>query len=194
MPHNNRMSTSGSLKTHAIWQNAIGHDPYAAPSEAASQEENSRENDLEGKKKLEEVMGMARSQNVTDSANRSGFTAQMYRGLKKGKQRRGEGEKPQVFDPSLQNGFDDLSSSSEEEFVEVKVKREKKKKSSRKKESRDSSSDESFGIRKKKDKNRKRKERKRSRSRKRSRRSHSADDSGDESVDRKRQRKKGSNR
>ena len=33
MPHNNRMSTSASLKTHAIWQTAIGHDPYANAEE-----------------------------------------------------------------------------------------------------------------------------------------------------------------
>lgn len=29
MPKGNRMETSGSLKTHGIWQNAIGYDPYA---------------------------------------------------------------------------------------------------------------------------------------------------------------------
>lgn len=166
MPHNNRMSTSASLKTHAIWQNTIGHDPYAAPSEA-KQEENSRENNLEGKKKLEEVMGMARSQNLTDSANRSGFTAQMYRGLKKGKQRRDEGEKPQVLDPNLQSVLDDLSSSSEEEYVEVEVKREKnKKKSSRKKDKRRTRRE-----------NSERKERKRSRSSKTRRRSRNSDES-----------------
>ena len=33
MPHNNRMHTGGSLKTHAIWQKAIGYDPYANPEE-----------------------------------------------------------------------------------------------------------------------------------------------------------------
>ena len=165
MPHNNRMSTSASLKTHAIWQHAIGHDPYAAPSEA-KKDENSRENDKEEKKKLEEVMGIARSQNVTDSANRSGFTAQMYRGLKKGKQRRDGREQPQVLDPSLQNNLHDLSSSSEEEFVEVEVKKEKKKKkSSRRKEKR-----------KRRSENSERREHKR-RSRRSRRRSHSSDDS-----------------
>ena len=33
MPHNNRMSTSGSLKSSAVWQNTIGHDPYAGQNE-----------------------------------------------------------------------------------------------------------------------------------------------------------------
>lgn len=184
-----------SLKTHAIWQQAIGHDPYAAPSEA-NQEENDRGNHSEGKTKLKEVMNMARSQNVTDSANRSGFTAQMYRGLKKGKQRRGEGEKLRVVDPSLQNVLDDPSSSSEEEFVVVKLKREKKKKSSRKKESRkrhsssehsDSSSVESARVRKRE---RKRKGRKHSRSRKAKGGSISSDESSSDSGDRKRRKNK----
>lgn len=202
MPHNNRVSTSASLQTHAIWQTAIGHDPYAAASEA-NQQESAREEALAGKKKLKEVMGMARSQNLTDSANRSGFTAQMYRGLKKGKQRRGEGEMQQVSDPNLQSLLEDPSSSSEEEFVEVEVKRKrKKKKSSRKKESRrrrpstpehsDSSSDESSERRRRKE--RKRKERKRSRRRKSRGRSDSGDENGHDSVDSRKKQKKESKR
>jgi len=201
MPHNNRVSTSASLQTHAIWQTAIGHDPYAAASEA-NQQESAREENLAGKKKLQEVMGMARSQNLTDSAERSGFTAQMYRGLKKGKQRRGEGETQQVSDPNLQSLLEDPSSSSEEEFVEVEVKQKKKKKKSRKKESRrrrysspeysDSSSDESSERRRRKD--RKRKDRRRSRSRKSRRRSSSGDESSHGPVDRKKKQRKVSKR
>lgn len=190
MPHNNRVSTSASLQTHAIWQTTIGHDPYAAASEA-NQQESAREEALAGKKKLKEVMGMARSQNLTDSANRTGFTAQMYRGLKKGKQRRGEGETRQVSDPNLQSLLEDPSSSSEEEFVEVEVKRKRKtKKSSRKKENRrrlsstpehsDSSSE-----------RRRRKERKRSRRRKGRGRSDSGDENGQDSVDKRKKSQRG---
>ena len=38
MPAGNRQSTSSSLNTHSIWQNAIGYDPYAAaaPSDASA--------------------------------------------------------------------------------------------------------------------------------------------------------------
>ena len=35
MPAGNRQSTSSSLNTHSIWQNAIGYDPYAAESTGA---------------------------------------------------------------------------------------------------------------------------------------------------------------
>lgn len=31
MPHNNRMGTSRTLETNAIWSKTIGHDPYANP-------------------------------------------------------------------------------------------------------------------------------------------------------------------
>lgn len=34
MPHNNRMMTSGSLKTHGIWKDTIGHDPYKGEGDA----------------------------------------------------------------------------------------------------------------------------------------------------------------
>jgi Zinc knuckle len=30
MPHDNRMMTSSSLNTHAVWQNVIKYDPYAS--------------------------------------------------------------------------------------------------------------------------------------------------------------------
>ena len=29
MPHNNRMTTTGTLKTNDIWSKTIGHNPYA---------------------------------------------------------------------------------------------------------------------------------------------------------------------
>jgi len=192
MPHNNRMSTSASLKTHAIWQTAIGHDPYANEAE---KEENARDTKVD-QEKLEKVMVLARSQNITDGAQRNDFTARMYLGLKKGKQRRGEADTHnQAIDPNLQSILEDPSSSSEEEFVELEVKREEKrrrKKSSRKKESKrrryssssDSSDDESS------ERYRRKRQRKSSKSRKSRRRSDSVNDSTDSSVDRKRSRGK----
>jgi hypothetical protein len=33
MPHNNRVHTSSTLNTSAIWQKSIGHDPYANAQE-----------------------------------------------------------------------------------------------------------------------------------------------------------------
>lgn len=136
MPHNNRMSTSASLKTHAIWQTTIGHDPYANEAEA----NNGGSTDAD-KEKAKSVMEMARSQNLTDGAERSGFTAQMYRGLKQGKKRRADAMKDQNdgIDPQLRELLEDASSSSEDEFVEVieaKKEAKKKKKKSRKKHKR----------------------------------------------------------
>ena len=42
MPKGNRMETSGSLKTHTIWQNAIGYDPYAPESGEGQQQDSYR--------------------------------------------------------------------------------------------------------------------------------------------------------
>merc|ERR1712176_559647 len=33
MPEGNRLSVSGSLDTHGVWQKAVGYDPYAGSSE-----------------------------------------------------------------------------------------------------------------------------------------------------------------
>ena len=38
MPHNNRMSSSVSLKTNDMWSKTIGHNPYAAADDAESNE------------------------------------------------------------------------------------------------------------------------------------------------------------
>eukprot|EP00927_Polykrikos_kofoidii_P067126 TRINITY_DN6263_c3_g1_i1.p1 TRINITY_DN6263_c3_g1~~TRINITY_DN6263_c3_g1_i1.p1 ORF type:complete len:212 (+),score=61.75 TRINITY_DN6263_c3_g1_i1:160-795(+) len=35
MPPNNRLSVSDSLKTHDVWQQAVGYDPYAGKDEGA---------------------------------------------------------------------------------------------------------------------------------------------------------------
>lgn len=161
MPHNNRMSTSATLKTHSIWQTAIGHDPYANETE---KEENARDTKADAEK-LEKVMEMAKSQNVTEGRSSDDFTARMYLGLKRGKQRRGDAQgATESVDPRLQGLLEAPSSSSEEEYVEVEVKKDKKKKSSKKRKrqsysSSESSSDESdrYERKRKKEKRRKRK-------------------------------------
>mmetsp|Transcript_12962 Transcript_12962/g.38561 ORF Transcript_12962/g.38561 Transcript_12962/m.38561 type:complete len:221 (-) Transcript_12962:162-824(-) len=38
MPSNNRLSVSDSLKTHDIWQKAVGYDPYAGGDEGGAQD------------------------------------------------------------------------------------------------------------------------------------------------------------
>mmetsp|Transcript_35963 Transcript_35963/g.78714 ORF Transcript_35963/g.78714 Transcript_35963/m.78714 type:complete len:207 (-) Transcript_35963:77-697(-) len=37
MPHGNRLSVSDSLKTHDVWQKAVGYDPYAGGDEGAAE-------------------------------------------------------------------------------------------------------------------------------------------------------------
>jgi hypothetical protein len=194
MPHNNRMSTSASLKTHAIWQTAIGHDPYANQAETKDAVTDA------DKEKAKSVMEMARSQNLTDGAERSGFTAQMYRGLKQGKKRKADGEPGanDGVDPQLKQLLDDPSSSSEEEFVEVsEPKKETKKKRSssiKKKEHKrsrkhssssdsDDSSDEERARRKRR-KGRKKKKHKRGS------RDHSDSDTDNSEIDRRRRKHK----
>ena len=121
-PHNNRMSTSGSLKTHDIWSKTIGHDPYANENEEDSA--GNAANALDNAEKAKSVMEMARTQNVTDGADRHGFTAKLYLGLKKGKIRKSDisglasNNRVGQVDPKLQQLLEDPDSSSEEEFVE----------------------------------------------------------------------------
>ena len=38
MPHNNRMHTSATLKTHGIWK-TMGYDPYAGDEEKEAEED-----------------------------------------------------------------------------------------------------------------------------------------------------------
>lgn len=147
MPHNNRMTTSATLKTSDIWSKTIGHDPYANQAEAqplSSSLSSQQDMDTTTAAKMKTVMAMARNQNVTDGSNREGFTAKLYLGLKQGKvRRRGDVDAAttSAVDPKLQQLLEDPDSSSEDEFVEVaesQVKHEeeedrwKKKKVSRK--------------------------------------------------------------
>ena len=135
MPHNNRMSTSATLKSSAIWQKTIGHDPYANDAEKEDETSSNPKADAE---KVKNLMEMARSQNVTDGANRDDFTAKLYLGLKRGKQRRANMTAQSAsgqMDPNLQGLLEDPSSSSEEEFeTEVAVKQKESVSSKRKKD------------------------------------------------------------
>jgi hypothetical protein len=219
MPHNNRMTTSATLKTSDIWSKTIGHDPYANQADQQEPTLSSRQDaDASTAAKVKTVMAMARNQNVTDGSNREGFTAKLYLGLKTGKVRRsgvvdetGLG----AVDPKLQQLLEDPDSSSEEEFVEVvsenhvkhnKEDRRKKKKrrktKKRKKRSRNSSDDDddhssSSSSNDSDDddasderRRRRREKRKRSNKKKDSKRSHGDSDGDSEEAEKKRRKLK----
>jgi hypothetical protein len=188
------MSTSASLHTNSIWKTAIGHDPYA---NAAEDEEKAKQTEAD-KEKIAKVKELAKTQNITDGAQRNDFTSKLYLGLKRGKQRRSDAQKlKEVVDPKLQGILEAPSSSSEDEFVEVEVKKEKKKKSSKKRSKRkrrssssssEASTDESsdrYVRKRRRDKSRKKKKRS---LRRRSR--DSDDDSSEEDYDRRRRKEK----
>jgi hypothetical protein len=158
MPHNNRMTTSATLKTSEIWSKTIGHDPYANQDEQQVQSGLSSSQQA-ADAKVKTVMAMARNQNVTDGSNREGFTAKLYLGLKRGKVRRSgdvDAATSGAVDPKLKQLLEDPDSSSEEEFVEVsgnqvkhkedRRKKKRKRSKKRKKRSRHSSSDDDDSL------------------------------------------------
>ena len=190
MPHNNRMTTSATLKTTAIWQKTIGHDPYANAEEKQKPSSNP-EADAE---KLRNVMEMARNQNVTDGADRNDFTAKMFLGLKRGKQRRVDAGQTAEAKASSFQRMEDPSSSSEDEFVqeeenkEIKRRRKETKKKRRKRreyESSCSSQDDSSSDDSDKKERRRRKREKRKK-RKHKRRSYHSDSDSDSEGGRRR--------
>jgi hypothetical protein len=213
MPHNNRMTTSASLKTTGIWSNVIGHDPYAAQGEG---EGPSAEEAAQEAEKAKKVMEMARTQNLTDGANRDDFARKMYLGLKRGKRHRADVENAaamQQQSATLKDASSDDDEDEEDEFIHVaetkevaetkdpeskkKHKKDQKRKSKKKrKKSRDDSSDDddssndsssSEEDRRKRRKKDKRKKRKHKRSRKHY---SSSSDSEDEDEDKRRKQKK----
>lgn len=121
MPHNNRMSTSGALKTSDIWSKTIGHDPHAsAQHDAAVSTEEERAMQAA---KAESVMKLAREQNLTgDRASRDDFARKMYLGLKGGKKQRAtddnEDAEARYQKLQLQAILEQPDSSSEDELVE----------------------------------------------------------------------------
>lgn len=201
MPHNNRMSTSSSLKTTAIWQKAIGHDPYAgneAGGEGGAGGGAGEAVDEAGRAKAKEVMEAARKQNLTDGANRDDFARRMYLGLKGGKKRRADLlgqslEKDEELE-KMNQLLAEESSSSEDEFVEVDV--DGRKAEEDEKEGRKSSKKRS--KKRKKEKKRKKKKHKKKRSRRddyssdddSDSSSESSDESSDDDDDRRRRKKR----
>ena len=86
MPHNNRVSTSVSLKTHDIWKSTIGHDPYAASEET---EQHAKKAKLD-EEKSKVLLQIARSQNIegrggtTGASSTDDYAKKMFFGLKGG--------------------------------------------------------------------------------------------------------------
>ncbi len=64
MPHNNRVSASGALKTNDIWSKTIGYDPYAEKDELKPQL-----NSLEQSENLKLLVKMS---NIAGSESRGG--------------------------------------------------------------------------------------------------------------------------
>ena len=206
MPHNNRVSTSASLRTNDIWSKAIGHDPYAEQdTEAAPGGQGASRLDEDKAKTLMEI---ARSQNTEDRSGNN-FVANMYRGLKSGKKRRADLQSdPSGLSEDVRKRLADNSSSSEEEFLEVeekiesqqvleKKKSDRKKKSKRKKDydsdSSSSSSDDSYERRKRRKRERRKKSNKK-RSKSIRKRDHSDSDSESDSSRRRRHKRTHSRR
>ena len=104
----------------------IRHDPYAGDNEAVDPTQQAG-----AAQKAQQVLELARQQNLTDGADRNDFARKLYLGLKGGKKQR---HAPEVL-PNDKNNNDnkesDEDSSSEEEYVTQRV--EKKRKESRKK-------------------------------------------------------------
>lgn len=124
MPHNNRVSTSGALKTSDIWSKTIGHNPYAADHERED-----AESAAANAERARGLLELARHQNASSnptSGNNDDFVKKMFLGLKSGKKRRSVEEETglngKIRAGVGADGGDILSSSSEDEFVEEDVK------------------------------------------------------------------------
>jgi len=187
MPHNNRISTSGALATSDIWSKTIGHDPYAAKSEAGASGAAADEEKAKG------LMALARHQKIAgdDTSGRDNFSQRLYMGLKQ-KKRRGKAElETEVVEPDHYKLLQEQESSSEEEFIEVeddsasdkneKKRRKKKAKKRKRKKDYESNDDASSAQEEKKKEKKRKKERRRN-----------YDQSSDESSsrDQRRRRKK----
>lgn len=164
MPHNNRMSTSASLKSHDIWKSTIGHDPYADTTEENEKTEKAKLD----QEKAKTLLQLARSQNKEGSNSRNGmvddYAKKMFFGLKGVKKRRAD-----LMDGGMNGGLGDKlsedarrrleedSSSSEDEFVEEGIDDEEEVKEMKKEEDRKISADQEEKSKKKKKKRKSRK-------------------------------------
>src|SRR6056300_310612 len=98
------------------------HDPYAGNDDAGK---NAPDDDKAGLEKAQQVMKVARQQNLTDGASRDKFAQKLYLGLKQKKQkRRRQGlddaeEALRLQQEEMKRIMEQESSESEEEFVEV---------------------------------------------------------------------------
>lgn len=96
MPHNNRMTTSNSLKTSDMWSKTIGHDPHANREDEGTDAATAAAD----AQKAKSLMELARLQNVAGRARDGGgdggasatneFARQAWLGLKGGKKRRAD--------------------------------------------------------------------------------------------------------
>ncbi len=166
MPHNNRLSTSASLKTHDIWKSTIGHDPYADTTEENEKTEKAKLD----QEKAKTLLKLARSQNIEGSSNRNGasgmmddYAKKMFFGLKGGKKRRAD-----LMDGDMNGGLGgklsedarrrlEEDSSSEDEFVEEDIDDEEVGKEMMKEEDRKINADQEEKSKKKKKKRKSRK-------------------------------------
>lgn len=172
MPHNNRMATSGSLKTSNIWSKTIGHNPYAAESEEKEATDSAADTE-----KARGLMELARSQNLTgNSGTRDDFARKMYLGLKEGKKRRSEAANQTAPDSELQKLLAQESSSSEDEVVKVQ------KKSKPKRDRSSSSDDDSSSEEERRARRKRRREKRKSKKRRKKHRKHGESRSEDESA------------
>lgn len=129
MPHNNRMSTSATLKTTNIWQSTIGHDPYAN-----NDDPNQKNKARLDEEKAKTLLKLANASSVASSGRKegtelsTGFVAQMYSGLKTAKKRTKEealegsdgiNNREKLSMDAKRRLEEEESSSSEEEFIEV---------------------------------------------------------------------------
>merc|ERR1712032_212001 len=114
MPYNNRVSTSGALRTNDIWRKTIGYDPHASHSEFETQEIISEE-------KKRSLMELVRHQSATcmPSINDE-YAKKMFFGLKVAKKNQYYG-KDRSCSLNLETAkiLQDESSSSEERYIWV---------------------------------------------------------------------------
>lgn len=103
MPHNNRLSTSGALKSNDMWSKTIGHDPHASEveGEASARQEQASAREAREKGLLE----LARLSNLGSGAERgANFAQQVFWGLKR------KGQPPKGWEiPELPSSGDDES-------------------------------------------------------------------------------------
>lgn len=144
MPHNNRVSTSGALRTTDIWSRTIGHDPHApdgdvdVPNERRGRAGGGGDRLAATDEHARGLMELVKHQVVANSNGRGagsagsgpsssqadGFSARMFHGLKKRPQWEIGGKSATTTaSASTPTIGEDLryESSSEDEYIDVRV-------------------------------------------------------------------------